>query len=56
MSAKGMAPLATPSPTLPTRGRVLDAAWPGHKSTSPLVGEDGRGEAATSSLPESSHG
>ena len=39
---------ATPSPTLPTRGRVLDRAWgtiehqpPG--DTSPLVGEAGRG-------------
>ena len=38
------APTASPSPTLPTTGRVAALALPCRKSTSPLVGEVGRGD------------
>jgi len=37
--------VATPSPTLPARGRVPLVGQPCHRSTSPLAGEDGWGEA-----------
>ena len=44
--------LATPSPALPTRGRMPGDTEPASRSTSPLVGEDGRGEAPGTGLTE----
>jgi len=45
--------LATPSPILLARGRVLDVAGPCPKSTSPLAGEDGWGVASGAAAEKS---
>jgi hypothetical protein len=42
-AAEAIARVATPSPTLPTRGRVSERLGLDASDTSPLVGEDGRG-------------
>jgi hypothetical protein len=40
----GFVLVATPSPSLPARGRVFVVARLLHNSTSPLAREDGRGD------------